>query len=96
MDLSALKGFEWDIGNIAKVQKRLDLATVEFAFQGDPYVAFDALHSQAEKRWLLVNRISERYVFLIFTVRGDRIRVVSARFMRKREAKRYEKFFQKH
>lgn len=93
MDLSQFKGFEWDVGNIAKVQKRLDLATVEFAFQGRPYIATDELHSASEKRWLLVNQIHERFVFAVFTTRGERIRVVSARYMRKQEAKKYEDWF---
>ena len=93
MDLSTTKGFEWDLGNIAKVQRRLDLATVEFAFQGRPYVAFDDKHSESEQRWLLVNRIKERYLFVAFTVRGDRVRVISARYMREKEGKKYESWF---
>lgn len=87
------RGFEWDLGNIAKVQHRLDLATVEFAFQGRPYVAFDDKHSGDEKRWLLVNRIKERCLFIAFTVRGDKVRVISARYMREREIKKYENWF---
>lgn len=93
MDFSTFKGFEWDVGNISKVQSRLDLAAVEFAFQGSPYVGEDVLHSGAEKRWFLVNRIQERHVFVVFTVREELIRVVSARYMRQREAKRYEGHF---
>lgn len=95
MDFSLYKGFEWDLGNIAKVQNRLDLATVEFSFQGRPYVAFDEKHSQDEKRWLLANKIHEKFVFVIFTVRDDKLRVISARYMRKKEAKKYENWFNK-
>ena len=93
MDFSRFRGFEWDLGNISKVQSRLDLATVEFAFQEGAYVAIDERHSGSEKRWLLVNRINERHLFVIFTVRGDKIRVISARYMRKREVRRYENWF---
>ncbi len=93
MGFSTFKGFEWDVGNISKVQARLDLAAVEFAFQGQPYVGDDEIHSDSEKRWFLVNRIQDRYIFVVFTVREELIRVVSARYMRKREAKRYEEHF---
>lgn len=93
MDFQKLEGFEWDLGNIAKVQSRLDLSTVEFAFQGRPYTAFDVKHSASEERWMLVNRIHERFVFVVFTMRHQKIRVISARYMNKKEAKRYESWF---
>lgn len=93
MEASSSKGFEWDLGNIAKIQSRLDLATVEYAFQGAPYVALDEKHSKDEKRWFLVNKISERFIFVVFTRRNGGIRVISARYMRKREAKKYERWF---
>lgn len=94
MDFSDLEGFDWDMGNIGKIESRLDLATVEFAFQGRPYVAHDGRHSQkGDDRFLLVNRVGDRFVFAAFTLRNLKIRVVSARFMRRREIKRYENWF---
>lgn len=95
MDFSPHEGFEWDSGNISKVQSRLDLATVEFAFQGAPFIALDEKHSVSEKRWVLVNQILDRFVFVIFTTRHKKIRVISARYMRKREIKHYEEWFKK-
>lgn len=91
--LSAVE-FEWDMGNIAKVQSRMDLATAEFAFHGRPYVAVDDQHSQGEKRWQLVNKVGNRFIFIVFTLRKRRIRIISARFMRRREYKAYEKWFE--
>lgn len=93
MEASSSKWFEWDLGNIAKIQSRLDLAAVEFAFRGAPCVALGEKHSKHEKRWFLVNKISERFIFVVFTRRNERIRIVSARYMRKREAKKYEGWF---
>ena len=93
MDFESFKGFEWDLGNISKVQSRLDLSTVEFCFQGRPYIAPDELHSDSEERWFLVNRLHERFIFVVFTIRDERIRVISARYMRTREVKRYENWF---
>ena len=95
MDFSNSDGFEWDLGNITKVQQRLDLSLVEFAFQGNPYVALDEKHSGAEERWAMVNRIHDRFVYVIFTKREKKLRVISARYMRKKEAKRYEHWFGK-
>ena len=93
MELATFEGFDWDLGNIAKVQSRLDLSMVEFAFHGSPYVAFDETHSLSEKRWLLVNKIHDRFVFVSFTTRDKKIRVISARYMGKKEAKNYEDWF---
>ncbi len=88
-----MTGFEWDEGNIVKVQKRLDLAVAEFAFTGFPFIGEDEQHSISEKRWCLVNKVNKRHVFVSFTIRGKKIRIISARFMRAREAKKYETWF---
>ena len=93
MDFSSFHGFEWDLGNIAKIQNRLDLGTVEYAFHGRPYVALDTKHSASEQRWFLVNKIQTKCVFVVFTIRGEKIRVISARYMRAKEAKHYESWF---
>lgn len=95
MDFSGLKGFEWDEGNLGKVSARMDPAIAEMAFVGSPFVAEDALHSELEKRWFLVNKVFNRFVFAVFTIRHDRVRIISARFMKRKEVKKYEKFFEK-
>ena len=40
-------------------------------------------------------RIHQRFIFLVFTIRGEKIRVISARYMRKKEAVKYENWFNK-
>ncbi len=95
MDFSHCTGFEWDTGNLHKVQKKIDLTIAELALSSSPYVAFDTFHSMNEKRWFLVNKVFEKYVFLIFTERNNTIRIISARFMHSKEVKKYEAWFTK-
>ena len=46
----------------------------------------DAEHSVNEKRWFLLGQTdSIRFLFIVFTVRKDLIRVISARGMNKKE-----------
>ena len=93
MDFSGLTGFEWDEGNLKKVFERIEPSVAEMAFQGEPWVALSRRHSGAEKRWFLVNKVVKRHVFVVFTIRENKIRIVSARYMHRKEVKFYEKKF---
>jgi uncharacterized protein len=90
-------GFDWDEGNTEKCQKHgVSLGDIETLFQNDDlHIAPDIAHSDFEKRFRAVGRArSDRMLFLIFTFRKREtttlIRVISARFMHKREAEEYE------
>ena len=63
----------------------------EAAFFGEPLVFFDEAHSSIEARWFLMNRVGSRHVFLVFTMRQNKIRIISARYMHEREVKKYGK-----
>ncbi len=91
VDLSEIDGFEWDKGNRQKIERRVGVPAAEAAFLGEPLVGFDQGHSQSEQRYFLMNQAGERYVFLIFTLRGKKVRVVSARYMHQKEVKKYGK-----
>ena len=85
--------FEWDKGNRSKHGKHgvspgdieaLFTSTVVFAGQ-----IVEPRHS--ESRWLLLGMDhSRRRLALIFTRRGDKLRAISCRAMRKNEQKLYE------
>lgn len=90
-DLSHVEGFDWDEGNRRKILKRMPLDVAMSAFLGEPAVFFDHKHADDEPRWFLINRVENRYVTLIFTVRNKKIRIISARYMHKREVKKYGK-----
>jgi uncharacterized protein len=90
MNRGELDGFEWDAFNVLKVESRMDPMIVESAFKGNPLMGEDQIHGSSEKRWFLINRVFARHVFAIFTIRIKKIRVISARYMHKREVKKYE------
>jgi len=87
------EGFEWDEGNIAKCQKHgLSLEEIEAFFRSKIFVAPDLKHSEKEERFLAVGYSSGgKPMFVTFTLRGNLIRPISARYMHKKEAQNYEK-----
>ena len=53
-------------------------------------VGDDVSHSQSEKRWFLLGKTgAHRLLFVVFTVREESIRVISARDMNKKERRIY-------
>lgn len=91
-----IKGFEWDDGNLAKAQKHgVGIEEIEDFFRREILVLEDPRHSHGERRQIAVGRSkSGRSMFVIFTVRSrggeEYIRVISARYAHKKEAKIYE------
>ena len=86
--------FEWDprkaVANERKHGVSLDEAATAFA---DPYglVADDPRHSVGEVRVALLGHSeSGRPLAVMFTERGDRIRLISARKATRREHRQYE------
>ena len=86
-------GFEWDDGNSGKnwEKHRVSDGECEQVFFGQPLLALpDSRHSHLEDRILVLGKTdSGRRLFVVCTVRGDLIRVISARDMTKRERKFY-------
>ncbi len=91
--LAEVTGFEWDAGNATKNWARhsVSQSECEQLFFNTPFVlAPDALHSQHEDRWFALGHTdAERLLFVVFTLRGSRIRVISARPMSRREREVY-------
>jgi hypothetical protein len=86
--------FEWDDGNADKnwLRHRVSQAECEQIFFNQPLVtAEDSLHSYGESRhYALGQTDAGRLLFLVYTLRDERIRVISARDMMPRERKEYE------
>lgn len=93
--LSRCIGFEWDIGDITKNWERHDVSTGEceqIFFNRPIIVKRDKDHSMLENRYYALGRTNmNRSLFVVFTVRDDKIRIISARDMTKAEAERYVK-----
>ena len=91
--LASATGFDWDAGNAPKVKARhqVEPGECEQAFFVEPFVvAGDTKHSQREARWYALGRtFANRYLYLVFTMRGSLIRVIGARTMNRKERRAY-------
>ena len=94
IDFSSVSGFEWDTGNSDKNWKRHKVSNgecEEVFFNLPLLVEHDPKHSQVENRYYVLGQTnSGRRLFVVFTLRGDQIRIVSARDMSRRERKIYD------
>ena len=94
VSLPEFKGFEWDEGNVNKNwdSHRVSPHEAEQVFFNHPsIVADDVRHSRIERRYFVLGQTdNNRALFVAFMVRGDRIRVISARDMSRRERKVYQ------
>jgi uncharacterized DUF497 family protein len=92
--LAAATGFDWDLGNAPKVRAKhgVEPGECEQVFFVEPLmVAFDARHSENERRWQALGRTTEgRRMFLVFTMRGSLIRIIAARDMSRKERNYYD------
>jgi len=88
-------GFEWDTGNLTKNPAKHDVAcreAEEIFFNQPLIVAPDPAHSQTEARFRVLGRTNDdRWLHLNFTPRGDKLRIISARPMNRKERTIYEK-----
>lgn len=87
--------FDWNRGNINKNLERHNITDqeAEEVFANEPkFILEDEKHSAAEKRYMLWGTTSGgRKLTLIFTARRNKIRIISARDMSRKERKSYEK-----
>jgi hypothetical protein len=59
-------------------------------FDPDRIVHADTRHSYGEERYQLMGRIEQRLFVVVYTPRGDVIRIISARKANQREVRHYE------
>ncbi len=95
IDLTKITDFDWDEGNARKNQKHgVSTAESEQVFFNEPLLLLaDMKHSEAEQRFHALGKTDEgRILHITFTLRnsGQRIRVISARDMHKKERMIYE------
>jgi uncharacterized DUF497 family protein len=94
IDLHRIEGFEWDQGNQEKnwLSHKVSTGDCEETFLNQPLLLLeDSLHSQMEHRHLALGQTnSGRCLFIAFTVRNNKIRVISARDMSQKERNLYD------
>ncbi len=94
VSLPEFDGFDWDDGNIEKNWRSHQVTPQEAEqvfFNRPLVVADDVKHFQSELRYLVLGQTDQdRPLFIAFTVRKRRIRIISARDMNRKERKVYE------
>lgn len=87
-------GFDWDKANKDKNSKKHGVSPLECeqVFFNKPLLLYeDTTHSTVEKRFYVLGKTDiERRLFIVFTMRNNLIRIISARDMSKLERKQYE------
>jgi len=96
IDLTKITGFEWDKGNARKsVKHGVSTAEAEQVFFNIPLLVLaDIKHSGLELRFHALGKTDKvRLLHITFTLRqtGEKIRVISARDMHRKERAIYEK-----
>jgi uncharacterized protein len=95
LDLPEPLEFEWDEPNKNKIWLKHKVSTEECeeAFLTEyVFTQPDALHSVSEERNILISKTKKgRILFIVYTLRKNKVRVVSARDMHKKEQIFYEK-----
>lgn len=85
--------FEWDDANINKNRKH-DVNFIEAEepfFDPNKVLLGDFKHLKEESRYLVIGKTkSDRLLFIVFTIRKNKIRVISARDLNKKEEYLYE------
>lgn len=86
--------FEWNKGNIDKNLKKHKVTDkeAEEIFSNKPFlVSEDVKHSSRERRFQALGQTDgDRLLFISFTIRNEKVRIISARDMNKKEVKVYE------
>jgi uncharacterized DUF497 family protein len=91
-------GFEWDNGNRDKnLKHKVRWNEIEQIFFNKPLLILqDEKHSQTENRSIAYGITdAKRYLTVIFTIRKNYVRPISARSMHRKERIRYEEEIQK-
>ena len=87
--------FNWDQANLSKryFKHGVTPSESEEVFIDEKLIVLpDIKHSKFEERFIAIGRsLVNRSLFVVFTIRNKKIRVISARRMHKKEVKKYEK-----
>lgn len=86
--------FEWDKGNIDKNWQKHGVRNEEAEdafFDEEKVISKDVPHAGKEERYILLGKTKlDRLLFVVFTVRDKRVRIISARDANKKGVKIYE------
>lgn len=92
-DLSKCRGFQWDEGNAEKnwVKHQVSRGETEQVFFNRPLVVAGEQRTESTSRYYALGHTdTQRLLFIVFTIRDELIRVISARPMSRQERRVYE------
>ena len=93
IDFSTLDGFDWNQGNPEHIKKHsVDYKECEEVFVNTPLrLNDDKEHSKVEQRLQVLGKTNnQRVLFIAFTIRKNKVRVISARDQNEKERRKYE------
>ena len=92
--ISKCIGFDWDAGNLLKNWEKhgVSASECEQVFFNRPLITSpDVWHSSYEARFYTLGKSdSGKHLFIVFTVRNNLIRIISARDMNRKETEAYK------
>lgn len=86
--------FEWDTGNTGKNRKHgvAEKEIEEVFFDEKKIIYKDVFHSFSEERFIILGKTKNgRMLYTVYTIRGESIRIISARDINRKEVPIYEK-----
>ena len=91
--LSECTGFQWDEGNSDKnwIRHRVTRDETEQVFGNRPLVVSQGVSDSERRHFALGESDVSRRLFVVFTVLGTLVRVISARDMSRRERQVYDR-----
>lgn len=95
LNLNKYKGFQWDKWNIDKSHEKHKITaneSEEIFLDENLQVVKDVKHSQKEARFIAIGKTSEnKTLFVVFTLKKNKVRIISARKANKKERSKHEK-----
>ncbi len=95
VDLNKLSGFQWDGWNLDKSYKKHGITpneTEEVFLDENVKIEKDIKHQEQEERFIAIGKTTEnKMLFVVFTIRVNKIRIISGRMANKKEEEVYQK-----
>jgi len=91
IEIKDIEGFEWDTGNNQKnfLKHSFSDREAEEVFNSHPFIVLRTAYLN-EERFQMFGESKQRLLTIIFTVRKNKIRIISAGDMSKKEMTLYE------
>ena len=93
--LAKLTEFDWDLGNSDKnfLKHKVTNSETEEVFFNSNLILPDPKHSIIEERYYLLGQTNNfKILFVAFSIRGSKIRVISSRIASRKERQVYSNF----